>query len=393
MNPFSSSSESHSGQLSDAFWGIRVKVFPRLMKLLLILFAFYVFIVALQVMAGGFSLLGGHLAKGLVNLTANPFTSLFIGLLATAVVQSSSTTTTLIVSIVAAGGLTVPQAAPMIMGANVGTALTSTIVALGHIGDRREFQKAVSGASLHNIFNILTVMVLFWLEWSTHLLSGSAEFLATEMRLDHQPWLAQLLVFTRGSAAFLLEALAERPYLAVMAALITLFLSLRLLTWVMRDMIIGRLQQNLNHFLFGHPLRGLASGFFSTVALQSSSLTTSLMVPLVATEKVSLRQAFSFIMGANVGTTTTALIAAMVAPTAGVSAALAVAFTHVLFNLFGVLLLYPWSRLRDLPVWLADRLGKLAYDNRIYGVAYVVIVFFVLPFLLIFITKGLAWLS
>jgi len=392
MNLFSSSSESHSSPVHEALPGTRVQVLPRLMKFLMILFAFYAFTVALQVMAGGFSLAGGNLAEDLVNVTTNPFTSLFIGLLATAVVQSSSTTTTLVVSIVAAGGLTVPQAVPMIMGANVGTALTSTIVALGHIGDRREFRKAVSGASLHDIFNILTVVMLFWLEWSTHLLSGSAEFLATEMRLDHQPWLAQALFFTRGSAAFLLEALAELPYLAVIVALITLFLSLRLLTFVMRGMIIGRLQQNLNHFLFGRPLRGLASGFVSTVALQSSSLTTSLMVPLVATEKVSLRQAFPFIMGANVGTTTTALIAAMVAPAAGLSAALAVAFTHVLFNLFGVLVLYPWSRLRDLPVWLADRLGKLVYDNRLYGVAYVVIVFFVLPFLLIFITEGLVWL-
>lgn len=392
MNLFSSSSESHSRQLHDALSSTRVQVLPRLMKCLMILFAFYAFTVALQVMAGGFSMVGGQLAEDLVNLTTNPFTSLFIGLLATAVVQSSSTTTTLVVSIVAAGGLSVPQAVPMIMGANVGTALTSTIVALGHIGDRREFQKAVSGASLHDIFNIFTVVMLFWLEWSTHLLSSSAEFLATEMQLGHQPWVAQLLFFTRGSAAFLLEALADLPYLAVIVALITLFLSLRLLTFVVRGTIIGRLQQNFNYYLFGHPLRGLGTGFFSTMALQSSSLTTSLIVPLVATEKVSLRQAFPFIMGANLGTTTTALIAALVAPSAGVSAALAVAFTHVLFNLFGMLVLYPWSRLRDLPVWLAQRLGKLAYDNRLYGVTYVVIVFFMLPFLLIFITEGLAWL-
>jgi sodium-dependent phosphate cotransporter len=365
----------------------------RVLQVALLLFAFYVFMVALQVMTGSFNLAGSSLAIELVNITTNPFTSLFIGLLATAVVQSSSTITSLIVTIVAVGGLTVPQATPMILGANIGTALTSTIVALGHIGDRREFQKAVSGASLHDLFNILTVALVFGFEVSTHALSGTAQALAGQVEAWSWPSLGSLFFFTRNGANLLLSWLADWPYLTMLLALVVLFLSLRLLTFILRSLVIGRIEQNLNRVLFDRPLRGLASGFVATVALQSSSLTTSLMVPLVATNKVSLRKAFPFIMGANVGTTTTALLAAMVASGSGSSsAALAVAFTHVLFNLFGVLVMYPLPRLRGIPVWLADRLGQLSYQNRLYGVAYVVITFFVLPFLLILITEGLAWL-
>lgn len=388
MNLFSSSPDSRPA-LPPSWRMTRGQPLTWLWQIALLLLAFYVFMVALQLMIGSFNLAGGSLALTLVKAATNPFTSLFIGLLATAVVQSSSTSTSLIVTFAAAGGLRVDQAALMIMGANIGTALTSTIVSLGHIGDRREFRQAFSAASLHDLFNIITVLLLFGLEVSTGVFSAMAEGLAayfgTAPLLKEATW----LFFTRDSANFLLNLASGWPYLTLLLALLILFLALNLLTFVLRSLIIGRVQQHVDRFLFGRPLRGLASGFFTTVALQSSSLTTSMIVPLVATEKVALQKAFPFIMGANVGTTTTALLAALVA---GSNAALAAAFTHLLFNLCGVLLMYPIPRLRAIPVRLAEALGELAFRNRLYGVAYVVIVFFMLPFLLIFLAEGLGWL-
>jgi len=353
--------------------------------------ALFAFLLTLQMMSSSFRLAGGGVAQDLVQVTTNPFTSLFIGLLATAVVQSSSTTTALIVAIIAAGELTVSQAVPMIMGANIGTALTSTIVSLGHIGHRDEFELAVSSAGLHDFFNIITVLLLFGVEVNTHALSDSAAWLAGEIQVMQGEELGHFL-FVKYCADQLLGWIRAWPYLALALALLGLFISLRLLTQAMRWLLIGRVERALNHLLFGRPWRGLLTGFGLTTIWQSSSFTTSLIVPLVATRKVGLTQSFPFIMGANVGTTTTALLAALVTSGPGRSAALAAAFTHVLFNVFGVLVLYPIPRVRQLPVWLAEQLGRLTIQSRWYGVAYVLGVFFLLPFLLIMLTEGIGWM-
>lgn len=365
----------------------------RALQLSALLGALLFFLLALQLTSGSFQLAGTDLARSLVEVTTNPFTSLFLGLLATAVVQSSSTTTSLIVAIVAAGDLSLSQAIPMVMGANIGTALTSTIVSLGHIGNREEFQYAVAGAALHDFFNIFTVFLLFIVEFFTGSLSQLSLFLANEVGLMEGNGLGSLLFFIHDLAQWLLGFLQNVPLLAPMLGLLALFLSLSLLTQVMRWLIIGRVQRNLNATLFGRPWRSLLSGFGLTAAFQSSSVTTSLLVPLVATRKVDLRQAFPFVMGANMGTTTTALIAALITTGTGRTAALSAAFVHVLFNLGGTLFFYPLARIRNFPVWLADQVGRLSFRSRLYGVTYVILIFFFLPFLLIFITEGLGWLK
>ena len=121
-------------------------------RVLLLLFILFVFLVSLNLMSGGFKLLGKDIAQQIITITSNPFVGLFVGLLATALVQSSSTTTSMIVAIVASGSLTLQNAVPMIMGANIGTSVTSTIVALGHVPKRIEFQKAISSATVHDFF-------------------------------------------------------------------------------------------------------------------------------------------------------------------------------------------------------------------------------------------------
>ena len=122
------------------------------MKLLV---AVYIFLVSLKLMSAGLELLGGNIAESLLGITTFPFIALFIGILATAMIQSSSTITTIIVALVASREISLANAIPMIMGANIGTAVTSTIVSLGHIGNRDEFEGAVSGASVHDFFQYI----------------------------------------------------------------------------------------------------------------------------------------------------------------------------------------------------------------------------------------------
>lgn len=108
-----------------------------------------------------------------------------------------------------------------------------------------------------------------------------------------------------------------------------------------------------------------------------------MIVPLVATGKISLRKAFPFLMGANIGTTVTALIASI----SQTEAALAVALCHLLFNLFGVLILFPISAIRNIPIWMSETLGHYAGKRRLIGIAYIIITFFLIPFTMIYSTS------
>lgn len=355
-------------------------------QLLIVLF---IFLVSLNVMSGSFKLFGKDFASELVAITANPFISLFIGMLATAVIQSSSTSTTLIVSMVAAGKLSLVGAVPMIMGANIGTSVTSTIVSLGHIGNREEYQKAVAGASVHDFFNIITVVILFTLETTTHALSGISGWMAELVEPQQGEEVGSILFFVKDSAKWVIEITGSNPYVSLPLGLLGLFFSLQFLTKTLKSLVIGKIEQNLNRYLFHKPAISLLTGFVTTTAVQSSSVTSSLMVPLVATDKISLERAFPFLMGANIGTTTTALMAALFLEGPAATAALGVAFAHLLFNLFGVFILFPIPSIRAIPIKLAEGLGKLTLSNRIYGVAYIVIVFFLVPFTLIFLNQHL----
>lgn len=178
------------------------------------------------------------------------------------------------------------------------------------------------------------------------------------------------------------------PIITLLAALIVLFFSLRGLTSGLKKLLIGRLKEKVDTVLFGHPLKAIAWGAAITAFVQSSSVTSSLTVPLVATDKVSLRKAFPFLMGANIGTTTTALIAALLAVGENPIAGLAIALCHVFFNLVGVVLIYPIPQIRRIPLFLAGRLGEATMKNRLFGIGYIVVTFFMIPFLLIMATSG-----
>ena len=136
----------------------------RLAKPILVLAYLYVFLVSISLMGSSFKYFGIGFATKLLTMTDNPVVSLFIGLLATAIIQSSSTTTSLIVALVSGGCLTVHNAVPMVMGANIGTTVTNTIVSFFQISRREEFARAFPAAIVHDIFNVMAVMVFLPLE-------------------------------------------------------------------------------------------------------------------------------------------------------------------------------------------------------------------------------------
>jgi sodium-dependent phosphate cotransporter len=119
---------------------------------ILLLGAVYGFLLSVALMEAGFKEFGGRFSERLLSVTANPFIGLMIGLLATSIVQSSSCTTSIMVGMVASGTLTVANDIPMVMGANIGTTVTNTIVSLGHVARRGEFRRAFAAATVHDFF-------------------------------------------------------------------------------------------------------------------------------------------------------------------------------------------------------------------------------------------------
>ncbi len=364
----------------------------RVLQVLSLVLVLLLFFVSLELMGDSFKLMGKDFAETLLRTTDNPFIGLFIGILATSLVQSSSTVTSMVVGIVAGGGLTVAGAIPIMMGANIGTSVTNTIVSLGHITRKDEFRRAMAGATVHDFFNLLAVAILFPLELLTGAVSRSAHALEEAVTgIGGADLLSPVKLITDPIAEAVIGLAHESGIVVLAVGAVGLFVALRYLVKLLRALLLGRSERLLHKYVFGRPAAAFAFGILITVMVQSSSITTSVMVPMVGAGIVTVAQIFPFVLGANIGTTITALLAALVLADGGLGgeAALTVAFAHLCFNVFGVLILWPVPAIRRVPIWLAEKLGELAVRNRAYAFGYIAVVFFIFPILVILGTRGM----
>ena len=374
-------------------------------RILAALFVTFVFLTSVKILGTGFEMFGEGAVSGLIETAENPFVGLFVGVLVTSVLQSSSATTSMLVALVSAGTIGVRAAIPVVMGANIGTTVTNTIVAMGHVTRPREFRKAISCSTMHDFFNMLCVAVLLPIELATHFLEKSAIWLTGvlgrcvvvilkilgadtasgggKINLPKSP----LKVMMSPIVKFLETRCAGLPGhwgAVVMAAVgvVVLFVSLYFLTRILKTLLLGKVETALGGYLDKHGPVGILIGAGATAAVQSSSVTTSFMVPLAAAGVLKPRQIYPVVLGANVGTTITALLATLVGNAAG----LALALTHLLFNLTGILIFYPIPAMRW-PVWLGSRFGKFAAKRRVLALVYVAMAFYGLPLLLMFLGR------
>jgi solute carrier family 34 (sodium-dependent phosphate cotransporter) len=357
------------------------------LRIVLILLTVYLFLFSIDLMSTSLKFLGTGVAESILQATSNPFVSFFIGLLMTAMIQSSSTSTSMVVAAVASGSLSFSNGVPMIMGANIGTTITSTIVSISFIFKKNEFRRAFAAATVHDLFNIMVAIVLFPLEYNYGLLSNMAESITALLPTNDSDDVSsgfRLGAFLTGPLSNLLITLIRNEIVLLGIAFVGLFGSIKIISRLLTLLLIGKSQVNLQKIVFKNPLKSFLWGAGLTSAVQSSSITTPLIVPLVATRKITLPKTFPFIMGANIGTTITALLAALFKSDAAISIAIA----HLLFNLIGVAIFLPFSRLRNIPVKLALWLGELSRVNRLVVFLYIFLVFFLIPFGLIYASKG-----
>ena len=387
MDPIPASSTASSTARSVRFLGAAWRVLSLLALL-------YLFLFAISLLGAAFKIFGSDFSKALITTTTNPVVGLTIGLLATSLIQSSSSTTSIVVGLVAADALTVSNAIPIIMGANMGTTVTNTIVAMASMNRRSEFTRAFAGATMHDFFNLLTICILFPLERATHFLERAATWLSSLLAgtagLEFQsPVKAAVKPAVNLVKHLLTETVTLADWLAgglmLLISLACIFLALAVLTRTLRKMVLNRAEGAINRYITRSGLAAMFLGLVITVSVQSSSITTSLLVPMIGAGIVSLSTAFPVTLGANVGTTVTALLASL----AGNLAAVTVALVHLLFNLSGILIIYPIGPLRRVPINLARRLSIATARRRFYAVFYMIGVFFVLPLLFVLITKAL----
>lgn len=367
---------------------------PAWLRVLILLFLLALFLLAIKLMGGAFKSLGKEQAKGLFEGIANPFAGLAVGILATVLVQSSSVTTATTVALVGAGDISIAHAVPMIMGANIGTSVTNTLVSMGHITRREEFRRAFAGATMHDFFNLIALGVLLPLELATGVLEKSARWLTTVVASDPGAagsFKSPLKVFFGGLAKhiqhFVTDTLGLDGWAAagllLVIALGMIVIALMYITKIMRSLMAARVEKALNEVLGKRGILAIFIGTVMTVAVQSSSITTSLLIPMIGAGVLSLEAAFPVTLGANLGTTVTGLLAALAAGPAG----LTIALVHALFNLAGILLIYPMPVTRRIPIRLAQGLANRALENRIWVLIYIFGVFVLMPLLGIFLFK------
>ena len=358
-----------------------------LSRIVLALAFLYLFLVGVSMLEAGIKALGSDFQDGLLENVTNPVAGLFAGVLATVLVQSSSVTTSTIVGLVGSGSLTVEAAAPMIMGANIGTTITNTIVALGHARRSEEFRRAFAAATMHDFFNILLVTVFFPLELATGFLTHLAEWLAellggsgVEGGKTRSP-IKEIVKEPVSLVQDLLESITDSSVvLGVLLFAIGLgliFAALAVMSRNMRTLIAGRIERAMNAAVArGGGAGGILTGALVTMGVQSSSITTSIIVPLVGSGVLVTRNAFPITLGANIGTTMTAVLASLAVD---LRVGLVIALHHVLFNVIGVAVFYPIPFVRRIPVQLAERLADLATSHRLIVGVYVLGVFLILP--------------
>ncbi len=359
------------------------------MKLLIdylpVLLLLFLFLVGIKSLSSSFKMMGAGFAEGLLTATSNPFIALMSGMLATVLVQSSSVTTSIIVGLVSSGALGVAAAVPVIMGANLGTSITNTLVSLGFVGNKKDFSRAFAAGSIHDIFNILSVALILPFELATGILSSSATKMSSLVYgvssnvQFKSPLKTAIKPFVKGLKGFVTNVLGFEGSAAALALCILsigiILVTLYLIVKTTKKIVESTKGEILENLLSKNVVFTIFFGAALTFAVQSSSITTSLLVPIAAAGMLSIESIFPITVGANIGTTTTALLASLTGNVHG----LTIALVHFFFNILGMMIWFVPSTTRQVPLKLAKMLAKKCEDKRRYGFLYVSMIFFIIP--------------
>ena len=325
-----------------------------------VLFFVFCFLVSIDLMGICFKASRDTVKPLLLHATRNPFLGLVLGIVVTSIIQSSSTTTSIVVGLVAGGVLPLKLAIPVVMGANIGTTVTNTIVSFGYANRKTEFERAFGASIVHDIFNIYATLILFPLEIFTGLIYHSSIVVEQVFeKVGGFQFVSPLKYIIHPVSSFISD-LVGNHYVALAVSFVLLFISLKMIVENMKGIVMEKIESLLNQFLFRNPAISLMIGIVFTAIVQSSSVTTSMIVPLVGAGLITIEQVFPYTLGANIGTTITAILAALTV-SEHKDLAVSVALAHLIFNVFGIMIIYP---VRWLPIGTAKRIATYVSKSR-----------------------------
>ncbi|PKQ68620.1 Na/Pi symporter [Raineya orbicola] len=373
-------------QVSTIFHNSQMRLGQNVYRVALLLLLTLFFLFALDMAIESLRhIIGIEYLRKSLNEIYNPFIGLFVGILATALVQSSTLITSLSVALVAAGTVSISNAIPLVMGANIGTTITAMLVAFGHVGKRKEFRKAISGSLLHVLANILPTFIIFPLEYGFGFLTKLSLFFASWVSGEGKIISFEGWQFSKYVTQPILNhlPLAEYGWIFLLVSVIGVFACIRLFILLFKNWLVSDLLQKIQNVFWVTSWRAFGWGTLITAIIHSSTVVTCFLVTLIGSNKLSTRQALPFILGANLGTTLTALTASL----GKTETAISIAFAHFLFNVLSVLMILPIPYLKMRFIFLSRYLGKLMMNYRLLAFAFVLIFFFLLPFVLIYLHK------
>ncbi len=353
-----------------------------LFNLLFLLVFIYLFLFSLELMGASLRLFGKDLAKQLIETTTNPLVGLFIGILATSVIQSSSSTTSIVVGLVAGGALNITNAIPIVMGANIGTSVTNSVVSLTQVKRNIEFERALSAAIVHDFFNVLAVAALFPLQYFTNFIGITATFLGEKFQtIGGLQFLSPVKTLTRPVVDIFIGILGRYPWILLILSLGFLLIALSRMVKSLKIIVVRKAEIWFDRYIFKTSVRAFLLGVVLTSLVQSSSIVTSLAVPMAGAGLLTLTQIFPYTLGSNIGTTVTAILAALVT---GNLSAIIVAFSHLLFNVMGIAVWWPF---KFIPITMAKKFAGLSVRKKFIPVIYIIVAFFVIPALFIYLFR------
>jgi sodium-dependent phosphate cotransporter len=235
---------------------------------------------------------------------------------------------------------------------------------------------------VHDFFNVLAVLVLFPLQYFTNFLSHAAVFLGEKFQgIGIDKLSSPIKKLTKPPVEVLKGVLENYPWILLLLSLILLIVALTRMVKSLKVLVVKKAEAWFDRVLFKTAFRALLVGLLLTAMVQSSSITTSLAVPMAGAGLLTLVQIFPYTLGANIGTTVTAIIAAIAT---GNLSAIIVAFSHLLFNISGIIAWWPF---KFVPIALAEKFAGIAVKYKIAAILYIIVVFFLVPLAIISILR------
>ncbi|WKY16790.1 hypothetical protein Q1695_001421 [Nippostrongylus brasiliensis] len=387
-----------------------------------ILVILFLYICSLSNLSNAFSLLGSRgLGKAIKAspLINDPVSAVVVGMLATVVLQSATTTTNVLVSMIAADMLTVHDAIPVMIGSELGSATLGDVfnvccifvilpleLATGFIEklswlivDPLIAEQGISLKTLDLLTDPVNRMILEVNEPELRNATIDDDFFPPDHSFVYR------CVFRNGSRIyncpythiFAYSSLSDTVigWIVLLGSIVVLIFCLIGIVYLIQALLQGPSAKYVRGLLsrecpgrwkFCTGYTVMLVGLIITLAIQSNNIFSSSLTPLVGSGVITLDQMYPLLLGANIGGSFSAVLAALTADGSRFEKTLQMAVCQVLYNIIGTFMFYliPWTRV--LPIYLARRLGEVTDQYRWFIVVFILVFFVLIPAVVIFLT-------